>query len=175
MTDNLLLQAFRDFLAPHLTQLPIVQKAMLGFISELAIHYRHSSIVRDGVDGGSLRAGDRAPNPDVHFRTRRGGRLLDQLKGGSHLALAVNVANEEAVAHELHGVPLLFLATHPAGSIRAGWIDSDLEEFFGAAPQIALVRPDGYIGFRGLEPDIDALENYARTTGLPLLCSARAA
>jgi 2-polyprenyl-6-methoxyphenol hydroxylase-like FAD-dependent oxidoreductase len=167
-TANPLLQSFRDLLLPHAAHLPAVQNTILGFISETGIHYRHSSAVRDLMDSGPLRGGDRVPNPDVYFRLRHRQLLLDSLKEGGHMALGINIKNEEATIHALDGVPHLFLAAQVGASARAGWIDTVLEDWYGTESQIILVRPDGYVGYRGAEENVEGLEEYGRLVGLPL-------
>jgi 2-polyprenyl-6-methoxyphenol hydroxylase-like FAD-dependent oxidoreductase len=168
-TTNPLLTWLRDLLLPIATQWPLVQRAALGFISETALDYRDSSIVRETVYSGFLRAGDRAPNPEIHFRQHKPQRMLECLKDDAHLAIGINVKDEAAFAHALPASPHLFLTTRATDSIRAGWSDTALVELFGDESQIILVRPDGYIGLRCREGDAESLEYYGQLVGLPAL------
>ena len=43
---------------------------------------------------------------------------------------------------------------------------SDLQELLGDGPGIWLVRPDGYLGFRGGQTSLRALANHAQRMGL---------
>ncbi len=176
-TTNHLLQKVRDLFMPIATRWPLVQRTALGFISETAIDYRDSSIVHDEVGAGRLRAGDRAPNPDIYSRRFKPQRLLDGLSSDQHLALGINIQDESAFDHTLPGIPHLLLMTGASAthSVRAAWSDLDLAEEFGSEPQIILVRPDGYIGLRCREKDHDSIEDYCDLAGLPLSHVASAA
>lgn len=90
---NPILEKLRDLLMPRITDLEMVKHAMVGFVSETAIEYRDSSIVADYGGEGSLRAGDRVPNPDVEFAGGKHGRLLDPLKDGRALAFGIGVGD----------------------------------------------------------------------------------
>ena len=78
-----------------------VQHLLTGFVSETAIEYRGSSIVADYGGEGSLRAGDRVPNPDVEFAGGKFGRLLDPLKSGRALALGIGVEDVRKIRARL--------------------------------------------------------------------------
>lgn len=73
--NPLLLEA-RDLLAPHVTDLGVVQRAISGFISETAIEYRSSSIVVDHGGEGELRAGDRLRDVALAGHSPNGPTLL---------------------------------------------------------------------------------------------------
>ena len=55
-----LIESVRDTLLPFISGMKPVQKAVLGFVSETAIHYRSSSIVSDHGGDGTLRVGSQA-------------------------------------------------------------------------------------------------------------------
>ena len=94
-------------------------------------------MVEDHGGPGSLHAGDRVPNPTLPD----GRRLLEALTSARSLLLLVNTADLPA------GVP----ADAPHLAVLA--IDTtnatELTSIFGAAPQVFVIRPDGYLGFRG--------------------------
>jgi 2-polyprenyl-6-methoxyphenol hydroxylase-like FAD-dependent oxidoreductase len=228
-TTNTLFERLRDLLLPAVTNIDAVKQMMAGFVSETAIEYRGSSIVADYGGDGSLRAGDRVPNPDVEFAGGKMGRLLDPLKGGRPLALGLGVAEmrkvrarlpradvmelrsaEGLLGTEIEGdadspargevgyhqvssefpavaaasaataasAAALFAAagasrTHPPHPPVAPGMQSsvalmtpEIAELFGSENRIVVIRPDGYLGFRGSVDDLARLDDYARLTGL---------
>lgn len=129
-----LAQRLRDFVVPHLTRLAPVQNAVIGMLTETAIHYRGSRIVRDGraqVGRGMLRAGDRLP--DVALG---GAPLHDRLRVDRHTVLLPTA--EYGAAAE---------AAFP-GLVTAIEIGDVLRDGLGAG-NAAVVRPDGYLGYAG--------------------------
>jgi 2-polyprenyl-6-methoxyphenol hydroxylase-like FAD-dependent oxidoreductase len=150
---NPLIEAMRDAVMGLGVKLPPVQTAMLGFISETAIHYRDSSIVKDLGGAGHVRAGDRMPNPDLGA-----GRLLDGLEDGRHLVLAVDVADAEPLRRQ-------FLRAH-LRAISAAELTVELREALGTTGQVLVVRPDGYVGFRGSLECRAEMDAYARLVGI---------
>jgi 2-polyprenyl-6-methoxyphenol hydroxylase-like FAD-dependent oxidoreductase len=139
--ENPIAEMMRDAVLSFGTRLEIVREAMAGFVSETAINYRKSSIVVDAGGRGSLHAGDRVPNPDV-----ADGRLLDPLRDGRPLVLAIDTP-------ELEDLPSRF----PRATVKAYQN--------GEGRQLWIVRPDGYLGYRGAA-DGPKLDEYARLTGL---------
>lgn len=136
-TTNPAVRWVRDHVAGAAEHFEAVQRAAVGFISETAIQYRGSPIVEDHGGPGSLHAGDRVPNsalPD-------GRRLLEALASARSLLLLVNTPDLPS------GIP----ADTPHLAVLA--IDTaanpELAPVFGSAPQMFIIRPDGYLGFRG--------------------------
>ena len=205
-SDNALFERMRNLLAPAISSLGPVQNAMAGFVSETAIEYRRSSIVADYGGDGSLRAGDRMPNPEVEFAGGKTERLLDLLRDGRALALGIGVQDmrkirarvpranvvelrsaEGGLGTEIeaprgsetgevpgyHAVSSEFpnaAAVAPAMAERAfmpvALLTPEIRQFLGGENRIAIVRPDGYVGFRGSIEDLARLDDYARLTGL---------
>jgi 2-polyprenyl-6-methoxyphenol hydroxylase-like FAD-dependent oxidoreductase len=213
---NPIFERLRDLIIPALTSLEPVQDAMAGFASETGIEYRSSSIVADYGGEGSLRAGDRVPNPDVEYAGGKRGRLLDALKDGRPLALGIGVEDmrkvsarvpranlvelrgtEAILGTEIEGVPEASVRESPgfravssefpasAGASaaaaraftpaaplsanvvpRVALLSPEVAELFGGENRIAVIRPDGYLGFRGSIDDLSRLDDYARLTGL---------
>jgi len=54
-TSNVLLEKLRDAFLHTARQIPFVQEQIVGFVSETAINYRHSSMVMDLLGVGSWR------------------------------------------------------------------------------------------------------------------------
>jgi 2-polyprenyl-6-methoxyphenol hydroxylase-like FAD-dependent oxidoreductase len=212
---NPILERLRDLLMPKITHLGMVKHALVGFASETAIEYRDSSIAADYGGEGSLRAGDRVPNPDVEFAGGKRGRLLDPLKDGRALAFGIGIedmrkirarvpranavelrgaegilgteveAPPEPVAGErpgFHAVSAEFPSTeagaaarraavpapraHPKPFPAVALLTPEIAELFGSEKRIVVIRPDGYLGFRGSFDDLARLDDYARLTGL---------
>jgi 2-polyprenyl-6-methoxyphenol hydroxylase-like FAD-dependent oxidoreductase len=158
-TANPLIEKIRDLLLPIVTRPCAVQDAMLGFISETAIEYRSSSIVTDLGGDGSLRAGDRIPDVDI-TKDGKPSTLLDQWTELRHLAILANlsIAQRQEVAVQLKRAELM--------SVDDSELDEKGRKLFGSEGKIVVVRPDGYIGYRGLVDETDNLNSYARRVGL---------
>jgi 2-polyprenyl-6-methoxyphenol hydroxylase-like FAD-dependent oxidoreductase len=143
---NPILEAVRDDLMPVLSSLTPVQRAMLGFISETGIHYRSSSIVKDFGGDGYLMAGDRMP--DLGFKHSEA-TLLQDWTGGEHLAVLLDPVAPE-VAEIKAGLPLAKVIT-----VYVRDLSEEGLRALGTEKKLLIVRPDGYIGFRGIvEPHI---------------------
>jgi hypothetical protein len=153
-SDNPIVEAIRDRVAPLAMGIPQVQSAAAGFISETAIHYRHSSIVMDRGGDGQVRAGDRMPNPDIGESSR----LLDGLRDGRHLVISVGV-DTELREHVPQANQLVFSSSEVGRNPELAWI-------LGRGGEIVAVRPDGYVGFRGGLSDLKDLDAYARLAGM---------
>jgi 2-polyprenyl-6-methoxyphenol hydroxylase-like FAD-dependent oxidoreductase len=152
---NPIVEKLRDFVLHEATQLETIQNSIAEGISEISIQYRESSVVVEDAHGGGAEGGDRMPDAE---RKGTGERLLDGLRGGEHLIVALNVPPGE-VPREFSGTSLLEIDS------RAGeWIPP-IEELLGKGPKIYVVRPDGYIGFRGSKYN-ETLNVYARDMGL---------
>jgi hypothetical protein len=205
-SDNPILEGLRNLIAPAVTNLEVVKRALAGFVSETGIDYRGSSIAADYGGGGSLRAGDRVPNPDVEFAGGKQGRLLDPLKDGRALALAIGIEDvrkvrarvpranvlelrcadgilgtemespEVSCVGELrgrHAVSAEFPDSFGVGTAAAarafmpiGLLTPEITKLLGTENRVVVIRPDGYLGFRGSMDDLARLDDYARLTGL---------
>ncbi len=154
-TDNRLLEEVRDTLLPMLTSLKPVQRAATSFISELAISYRGSSIVSDSGGDGDLHAGDRMP--DLHLG---GTTLLANWHDARHLAILLGATAEqhEELTKALPRARVLSVAS------------SDLDDYghasLGRESKLLIVRPDGYLGFRGPMREREAWQAYIRQDAL---------
>jgi len=163
-TTSPVLESMRDTLLPILTALRPVQRAMLGFISETAIEYRSSWTVMDFGGDGTLRAGDRFPDfelkqnaegPLLQKRT-----LLEDWKEPKHLALLLEPTDAEL--NELRqNLPYAAVL-----SVHAAELDREGLRALGTNKKLFIIRPDGYIGFRGhSEPHTPWME-YAEQDGI---------
>jgi 2-polyprenyl-6-methoxyphenol hydroxylase-like FAD-dependent oxidoreductase len=146
---NPLVERIRDVVASFASKLDPVAQRLAGFVSETAIAYRDSPIVRDAGGAGTLRAGDRAPNADL----RDGTWLLAPLQRGRALAIVVD---GEGSAPELPADTTVLALT-------AGQLDAQALAAYGRGT-LHIVRPDGYVGYRGPAADHAALAAYLATT-----------
>lgn len=157
---NPLVEKVRDALVPYLGHLHPLQKAVSGFISETAIEYRSSSVVSDhGSGGGTLRAGDRMPDLSLHNPETS---LLHDWTDGKHLVLLLDPAERE------RGELAVKLDNSTIAAHAAADFDADGQHQLGASQKnnLYIIRPDGYIGFRGSVAAHADWEAYARQDGL---------
>jgi hypothetical protein len=156
---NPLVETVRDALLPVLTSLKPVQKAMLGFISETAIEYRWSSIVADNGGDGHLKAGDRMP--DLTLRNNiQSSTLLRDWTEAKHLALVLGGTDTE-IGEVRAGLPHARVS-----GIRGSDLDKEGRRLLGKDKKLLILRPDGYVGFRGSLKKRDEWEAYGRQDGL---------
>jgi hypothetical protein len=132
---NPIVEKVRDFVLHEAAQFEAVQRSITEGIAEIAIDYRGSSIVVDEGGGGAVKAGDRMPDAE---RIGSGERLLDGLRGAQPLLVAVDVA-----AGDFGG-----MAVREIDSEDGTWTPP-IDELLGKGPRVYVVRPDGYVGFRG--------------------------
>lgn len=149
---NPVIESVRDKVLPLFSILHPAQRRILGFVSETAISYRSSSTVSDFGGDGDLRAGDRLPD----FNLRKGGlrsTLLQDWTNPRHLALLLDPTASE-LAEVRSALPW-------ATVIPLSYRDLDQEGLraLGSGKKLLIVRPDGYIGFRGhVEPHMPWME-----------------
>jgi 2-polyprenyl-6-methoxyphenol hydroxylase-like FAD-dependent oxidoreductase len=120
-------QEIRNAVVRFVGQLEVVQQRMFYQASELGVHYRKSPIVAGsaGLLGSGPSPGDRAP--DFELAPER--RFFRERSGTQHTLLAVGMP-----APEIAGVKSIHVASSPR---------------YGNG--LYLVRPDGYLGFRGTD------------------------
>jgi 2-polyprenyl-6-methoxyphenol hydroxylase-like FAD-dependent oxidoreductase len=158
-TQNSVLAGLRDTLMPLLTSLKPVQRAMLGFVSETAIEYRSSSFVADHGGDGELRAGDRLP--DLALRGAVGsGTLLGDWTEAKHWAMAL-----DGTAAEVSEIGAALPGARVA-PLSVASLDDEGQRLLGREKKLLILRPDGYLGFRGPIQDRDAWMTYARQDAL---------
>jgi 2-polyprenyl-6-methoxyphenol hydroxylase-like FAD-dependent oxidoreductase len=162
--------------AVRLLQVPVVRKRITRFVSQTGIRYRASplSVEAHGaarLDGHAPHAGDRAP--DVELGPSRwlaellhGPRHTLLLFAGSSTALLerfATMADEITTRYGTLVKPVIVRLdpAHPAiGEVdRRGGAHARYGADQGA---IYLVRPDGYIAFRGAGTDVETLRATLR-------------
>ena len=158
-TTNPLLEGIRDVFVPFITSLKPVQRAVTGFVAETAIEYRSSSIVRDFGGDGDLRAGDRLPDLTLMSPGDQT-TLLRTWTGSRHLALVINGSNLE-VAQVRSDLPEADVV-----SVCTPQLDDEGINLLGIRKKVLIVRPDGYVGFRGGMKYRHEWRKYALQDGL---------
>jgi 2-polyprenyl-6-methoxyphenol hydroxylase-like FAD-dependent oxidoreductase len=135
---NPVAQEIRNRVVQFVGQLEVVQQRIFHQASELGLNYRKSPIVGGsaGFFASGPTPGDRAPD----FELEDGRRFFSARNGLGHTLLAVGVE-----ASALPGSSTVHVKSSPR---------------YGAG--FYLVRPDGYVGFRG--NDEKALRAYAAKT-----------
>jgi len=169
-------QQVRNALLPILTGIHLVEDRIAETVAEIGIHYRRSSIV-SGKTGHTVHAGDRAPDCELQPETPGAPlRLLDLLRKPVHHLLLFADADAEiasksddlriAIGRDFNGLIAIFLVirgTHSCfANVLFDW-DGAAHTFYEAEPgAILLVRPDGYIGFRGGARHAEALREHLK-------------
>jgi 2-polyprenyl-6-methoxyphenol hydroxylase-like FAD-dependent oxidoreductase len=158
-TANPLLEQVRDVLAPLISGMKPVQHVVTGFISETAIEYRASSVVVDHGGDGDLRAGDRLPDLTLHYPGEKV-TLLHDWTEARHLALVINGSDAEVDLVRLNIPEAEVIPLH------LPQLDDEGINLLGITKKIVIVRPDGYVGFRGPIGRKQEWLDYARQDAL---------
>ncbi|HEY0368660.1 MAG TPA: FAD-dependent monooxygenase, partial [Chthoniobacterales bacterium] len=166
-TKSPITQGVRNFLMPLMTQIDFVEESIADQISELKVNYRRSEIV-EHHGGGSLRAGDRAPDCELRLTSGQSCRLFELFREPKHVLLVFTGAR----ATEINDIRALIAPFSDSISIyslgRGRAATADLGDITGAAHStyqlphggLVLVRPDGYIAFRSDEFNAAQLRSY---------------
>jgi 2-polyprenyl-6-methoxyphenol hydroxylase-like FAD-dependent oxidoreductase len=164
-TQSAAAQQVRDWLLPVFSGVPFVKDAMAGRMSEVSIDYRASEWVENhGL--AAVRAGDRAPDAVLFDRaTHQELRIFDLLKTPGFVLLAFQGPDsrpvDPAILQNLPG--RVYSVMRPGQKPLPDSLedrDCRAHTVYGIAGEciLILIRPDGYIGFRG--PKISALSDY---------------
>jgi len=161
----------RDWLVPVLTGIPFLKEAMAERLAEVSIDYRGSAWVENhGL--GLVHAGDRAPDAVLYDRAARAERrVFELLKTPGFVLLAFEgyegAPPVEDILRDLPGK--VYRVTRPGREIEPGMLedrDCRARTAYGAGEEglLVLIRPDGYVGYRG--ENAAALSGYLeRLTG----------
>ena len=180
-------RAIREYLFPVATQVPPIRDRLLATASELRVGYRRSPLSVDADDPGErsrwrrrggLRAGDRVPDATLldpaggDHRTLfellslgwtlllLPGKTIDRPRLDSLVDAARQVA--EAVGDAVQSY-LIIARRVPEEPTLPMLLDQhgDVERIFSARNGlVALVRPDGYLGYRGRPDQAGELASY---------------
>jgi 2-polyprenyl-6-methoxyphenol hydroxylase-like FAD-dependent oxidoreductase len=167
-------QQLRDALLSILTGIHSVEDRIAQTMAEIGIHYRRSSIVT-GKAGHTIHAGDRAPDCELQLEAAKNAtRLFDLFRNPVHHLLLFADADPEIAAksnalrveigRDFKGLIDAFVVirgTHAEFSgVLFDW-DGGAHALYEAEPgALLLIRPDGYIGFRGGARHIQELREH---------------
>jgi 2-polyprenyl-6-methoxyphenol hydroxylase-like FAD-dependent oxidoreductase len=157
--SNPVIEYVRDALAPLVSKPRAMQDTFVGFISETAIEYRRSSAVADHGGDGALEAGDRLPDLDI-LRHGQPSTLLHNWTQAKHLAISLNAT--EAERREISSL----LNFTQVMSLQESELDDEGRRALGIKKKLLIVRPDGYVGFRGRLDQVAELSSFAKQDGL---------
>jgi 2-polyprenyl-6-methoxyphenol hydroxylase-like FAD-dependent oxidoreductase len=176
LAQNPLMRAVREHVVPALVNIPAVRRRILTAISQLSIGYRGSFLSVDADDqeargllgrgARGLQAGDRVPDATL-IDAEHGApvTLFDLITHGWTLLLfsrgqatPESIDSLEMVARQVQDAvgdavrSYLVLDTPVKGGAVKALLDPDREishVFAAGKGLVALVRPDGYLGYRG--------------------------
>jgi 2-polyprenyl-6-methoxyphenol hydroxylase-like FAD-dependent oxidoreductase len=156
---NPLIEGVRDVFATFLSGLKPMQHALTNFIAETGIEYRSSSIVSDQGGDGDLRAGDRLPDLTLLHPGDQTTLLRDWTQA-RHLAVVVNGSDYEiaVIRSDMPGAEVVRIYTPQ--------LDDEGIRLLGVRKKVVVVRPDGYVGFRGTMKHQKEWQKYALQVGL---------
>ena len=189
LAQNSLMRAVREYVVPAIVDIPPVRHRILGAVSQLTINYRGSplSVDADNREEGRCwlhryargpRAGDRVPDatlidacgstPVALFDLISQGWVLlifpgDEVREETAGALErVSRQISEAVGDAVH--TYLVLDTAGSGGATGTMLldpSRKIADVFGARQGlVALMRPDGYLGYRGRLDQSGELASY---------------
>jgi hypothetical protein len=156
---NPMVEGLRDTVLPLLTRSTTVQNLLVGFVSETAIEYRSSSIVANEVCDGALRAGDRMPDVNILMEDGARGLLADWAEA-EHLAVLINITPTERAELEKQ------LERAKVVTIVSSQLDDEGRRLLGMERKVFIVRPDGYIGYRGSRSGGAEFASYVKQDGI---------
>jgi hypothetical protein len=181
LSQNDLMREVRRHLIPLLAEQPRVRQRIMPILGQLNVNYRGSFLA---VDAGSVRrrrsgllAGDRVPDQGLQTTDSHPVRLYDLIAHGWTLLLfagADATPEQQSTLRDLAAVSQSIVgdAVQPVRILPAAGdemanavtlLDAHhaVAHHFGAAAGLAvLVRPDGYLGYRGALEDTGALASY---------------
>lgn len=188
LARNPLVESIREHLVPAAVRLPPVQRRMLAAVSQVNIGYRGSAISVDagharGKRGrlardAGIRPGDRVPDAVlVDPVAGQGVALFDLIARGwvlllfpgetpspERMATVHGLAEQtrQMVGEEIRAYVILDGSTGPGphGTILSDPTGALARVFGGSEDLAALIRPDGYLGYRGRLAQTGDLASY---------------
>ena len=154
--QNPAVQHLRNWLLPVLMGIPFVKEAMVERLAEVSMVYRDSPWVENhGL--GPVRAGDRAPDAVLYDRAAGVEKRVYGLLQTPGFVLLVFEGDDGTQAGEgiLGDLPgKVYRVTRPGREIQPGTLedrDCWARTAYGAGEEglLVLIRPDGYVGYRG--------------------------
>ena len=167
-SENTLFRSVFSHITPWLVSLEAVQQNSTERLSQLALNYRDSPLSEQDGTVGALRAGDRMPdlpvkvlsNEDSTSNQPESTTTFQLLNPSMFTLVFCNTPDPAATHSDLQRKlgPLRHLInTHHVGAAPG---DDRFKKYFGDAPAIILVRPDGYLAFSGTDKSVEKLAGY---------------
>jgi len=181
LSQNDLMREVRRHLIPVLAGSPRVRQRLMPIVGQLNVNYRGAFLA---VDAGSVRrrgagllAGDRVPDQGLQSVADTPVRLYDLIAHGWTLLLFAGAdatperasallklaaASQAVVGEAVQRVRIMpGRAEEVAGLTTLLDAQGQVTTRFGASAGLAaLIRPDGYLGYRGALEDAGALTSY---------------
>jgi hypothetical protein len=163
-----LFQDARNWAALVVTSFGVVKRRIATTASEIAVNYRSSPIVSEhrGIEalfGVGPSPGDRAPDVKMGEKMDER-RLFDLLRGTKHTLFLFGGDKTNRTVLERLGTIARHVEEHWGDVVATHVIDDPglaVHRRYGATlGSMFLIRPDGYIGFRGAPDDGAALFGY---------------
>jgi 2-polyprenyl-6-methoxyphenol hydroxylase-like FAD-dependent oxidoreductase len=172
-----IVQQLRNALLPILTGIDLVEDRIAETVAEIGIHYRRSSIV-SGKSGRAIHAGDRAPDCELQQGAERQPlRLFELLGKPVHHLFFFGEADTDIASNfdslrvtmgrEYKGLIDVYLVIRGSQANFSDVLfdrEGAMHALYEAEPgAILLIRPDGYVGFKGVARHLQSLrEQLAR-------------
>jgi 2-polyprenyl-6-methoxyphenol hydroxylase-like FAD-dependent oxidoreductase len=193
MIRNPVLQFMRNHMMALAGKLTAVQERAIAQLTEMAVHYPDSPLTADDPGDawhGEVRAGDRLPDAELQeAATGKTVRLLKSIGGSVHTVLVIvdektdeTLADQAAAVTDKFGELVQVVVVSPSAADLSGHnaaaktlIDSQRQlrdRLAVRGTAIVLVRPDGYIGFRGHSQSWPALREHLSRYLLPSQASS---
>jgi 2-polyprenyl-6-methoxyphenol hydroxylase-like FAD-dependent oxidoreductase len=166
-TKNPLVEAFRLYMLPTLinctAHLGPVRRAIFNVFSQTWIRYADSPLVGERTPEHGSQPGDRAPFGHFEDGPLLGQGLYTMLRGLEHqLLFFEHEASETQAKHlaeRLRAVTTRYRVPLQLQTISGA--NRELHQRYQIArPTVVMIRPDGYIAYRGRALDLDALARY---------------
>jgi len=171
-----------NHIAPWLVGMENVQHNAAEHMSQLALNYRESPLSVLGGSSGQLRAGDRLPDLPVTLLHSEGSSetqprpatIFRLLSPSFFTLLYCNIPDPAKTHSEIQSAlgPWLHMMRGHLIAAKPGHDGS--EKYFGAAPLIILVRPDGYAAFTGSDNSSAKLAKFCEKWLVPQTSSGKA-
>jgi hypothetical protein len=147
----------RDHLLSLATRLPPIVETLGEAISGLAVDYRSSPVVADHALGAAgPHAGDRAPDAVLDDSQGVVTSLYKLVAEHRHLLLLCGDAGSSPDVPKLGQHPIAVYRVTARGVAGGDLVDrnGEVARRYGSAAMAYLIRPDGYVGFRGTWSDL---------------------
>ena len=152
-----LARGLRDRLMSALLSFDVVRQRARRTVSELAVHYRQSPIVEEHWQAQGPPAGDRVP--EMALTAWDGSRettLLEALRQARHVLLLALDARVPKALQQSFDMIARQVQDSLGDLIHVYRPSADVGDW----PAICLIRPDGYVGFRGSSAHVPELSQF---------------